>query len=258
MAPPRGSCASPVAQITGDHAEQHADDGFAQVVAPGQQVPGLRGQAQHPLPNRDVGKHLVHEVRGALGHPPPATARAEASPLTGKRNQSIQPAAAPEAGESPSEPPTPEERLEFLLDETRQALAVAQVSRLRPERLEVLAHDLIQHAPARIARRVLDRRQGHDANGGERRATERSGRFPRPSATADLRDGRFGVQRVRHGWQFERTEPGGTDAVPPRNLHPFFRLSKRFISGSRKGSPTCRNRQSMPSEKNRSRNAALR
>jgi hypothetical protein len=49
---------------------------------------------------------------------------------------------------------------------------------LRPERLEVIAHDLLQDAPARIARSVLDRRQGHGADGSGWRANERSGRFP--------------------------------------------------------------------------------
>ena len=40
-------------------------------------------------------------------------------------------------------------------------LAVAQVRRVRPERLEVLADILIQHAPPRSARRVLERRGKH-------------------------------------------------------------------------------------------------
>jgi hypothetical protein len=124
-------------------------------------------------------------VRGALGHPPPAAARAKASPLTGKRDQSIHAAATTsEPGESPGEPPTPEVRLELLFDEARQAF-VPQMDGLGPERLEMIAHDLVQHASTGIARRVLDRRQGHAIDSGRSRATRRSRRFPRPSTHAD-------------------------------------------------------------------------
>ena len=165
--------ASPVSQVAVHLAEQHPHDRFAQIVTPGQQVPDSWRQAQDPLSDGDIGEHVVHQVRGSLGHPPPAAARAEASPLAGKSPQSIQAAAAPESGESPGEPPTPEVRLELLFHETRQALAVAQVGRLGPERLEVLAHDLIQNAPAGRARRVLDRRQGHAIDRGRWRTTRR-------------------------------------------------------------------------------------
>ena len=74
----------------------------------------------------------------------------------------------------------------LLLHETRQALAVAQVGRLGPERLEVLAHDLIQNAPAGRARRprytvAEDSGLVIDALDGEPGVY--SARFLRPDAT---------------------------------------------------------------------------
>ena len=105
---------------------------------------------------------MVHQVRGPLGHPPTAATGAKPAPLARKRDQSIgAAAAAPEPGKSPSQPPAPEERLELLLDKARQALAVAQMDRLGPERLEVVAHHVVEHASTRVARDVLDRRSCH-------------------------------------------------------------------------------------------------
>ena len=39
-------------------------------------------------------KHIILEMRGALGHPPAAAARTDRPPLTGKRHEAIEPAPA--------------------------------------------------------------------------------------------------------------------------------------------------------------------
>ena len=105
---------------------------------------------------------MVHQVGSPLGHPPTAAAPAEASPLARKCDQSIRAAvAAPEPGESPGQPPAPEERLELFFDKARQALTIAEMDGLCPERLEVVAHHVEEHASTRVARDVLDRRSCH-------------------------------------------------------------------------------------------------
>jgi hypothetical protein len=125
-----------------------------------------------------------------------------------KSDQSIHATvAAPKPGEARGQPPAPDECLELLLDEAWQALAVAQMSGLRPERLEVFAHDLLQDAPGRIARRVLDGRQGHGVDGGGSRAKGRARRFRRRSSPDDTRDGSFCIWSVRRSRQFLRTDP---------------------------------------------------
>jgi len=198
---------SPLSQVAAHLAEQHAHHGPAQIVVPRQEVPDPVRYTQHPLTYRHVWEHVIHQMRGPLGHPAPAAARAETAPFAGKSNQAIHAAAvAPKPGEPPGQPPTPEERLKLLLDEARQAVAVAQMGGLRPERLEVIADDLMQDAPAGIAPHVLGGERGHDGDRGGWRAKGRSGRFVRPSAPDDKRDGRFCVRRVRRSWQFVRTE----------------------------------------------------
>ena len=51
--------------------------------------------------------------------------------------------------------------MKFPLDETMEALAVAQVGRLGAERLEVVAHELVEDSGGGLRRSVGRRRQGH-------------------------------------------------------------------------------------------------
>jgi len=64
------------------------------------------------------------------------------------------------------EPSAREERLELLLDKARHALADALVRRVDEERLQLLAHDTVQHVRRGIARVVVDRRKSHGAGRG--------------------------------------------------------------------------------------------
>ena len=69
---------------------------------------------------------MIDEVRGALGHPPPAAARTDRSGFAGKRNQPVGTTrAAPKAGKAPGEPATAQKVAKRLLDEPGDPLAVA-------------------------------------------------------------------------------------------------------------------------------------
>ena len=71
-----------------------SDDGAAQVVVPRQLVTQAVGQAQHPLPDWNIGKHVVHQMRGALGHSAATATRAKAAPFAREGYQTIEPAVA--------------------------------------------------------------------------------------------------------------------------------------------------------------------
>lgn len=115
-------------------------------------------QTQHPLAHRDDGEHVIDQVRRALRHPPPAAAGTDRSPLAGKRYQSVQPAAgAAKLGEAAREEPAAQKAPELRLDEPRQSVTIARAARLGPERLEVIACDLVQHALRGRLRRIVGR-----------------------------------------------------------------------------------------------------
>jgi hypothetical protein len=110
------------------------------------------------------------------GHVTPAPSASSRSRSSSPDPRPLLPApGAPEPRESPREPSTPQERRELLLDELRRPLPVAQPRRLRPERLVMVAHHLIQHRRGWVARGICARREGHaparsESRGGIRRA----------------------------------------------------------------------------------------
>ena len=115
---------------------------------------------------------VVHQC-GALGHGPSTTARISAA-FAREGDQTLGTArTAPEPGKPSCQPPTGQERVKLLLDKARHALAVAQERGLGQERPQVVAHDPMQHVRGGVARRVVDRRQGHRARLGRSRAGAR-------------------------------------------------------------------------------------
>ena len=123
------------------------------------------------MAHRDIGKDVVHPVGGPLGHPPAAATRTEGAALTGKGDQPIQPAVtAAEPREPAGEPATPKNAAKLGLDEPRQPVPVPEARGLCAERLEVVAHDLVQQTVRRRPRRVLWGGQGHAPRGGGHRA----------------------------------------------------------------------------------------
>ncbi len=68
---------------------------------------------------------------------------------------------AAEPGEPRPKGAAPQKLVKLPLDEAGQALPVAQVSRLRAERLEVVAHHLVENSGRGLPRLVGRRREGH-------------------------------------------------------------------------------------------------
>ena len=102
-------------------AEEHGDDGAAQVVVPRQLVPQAVRQTQHPLPHGHVGEHVIDQVGGALGHPAAAATRTQRAAFAGKRDQPVEAAvAAAKPREPAGEPATPQKVPKLLLDEAGQ------------------------------------------------------------------------------------------------------------------------------------------
>jgi hypothetical protein len=136
-------------------AEQHAGHCGAQVVAPIQGVADVRQQGEHPLSHGHLGPDVIDEVRRALGHATSATGRTEPATLEREGHEPLRAAArAAKAREPTGVPSTRQERVELIVDKTRQSLAIAELRRLGPEREVVVAHHLVQDRRGRVARRV--------------------------------------------------------------------------------------------------------
>ncbi len=149
----------PLAEHAEDRPHQPGGHGATQVVIPGQQIPQVVRQAEHPVAYGHVRQDVIDQVRRALGHTSSATARAEPTAFAGEGDQPVESTAgAVEPCETAGQPAAAEEVAKGLLDELRQALAVAQRRRLGAERLEVLTHNVVQHG---VARRplLIDRRR---------------------------------------------------------------------------------------------------
>jgi hypothetical protein len=156
-----------------------SDHRSTQIVIPCEQVPQAIREAQHPLPNRHVGQHVVDQVRRTFGHAAAAATRAKAASLARERQEAIVAARiAVKTGESCGQTPTREELAELALNESRETFTVPQRGRLRAKRLEVITNEMIEDALRRIARLVGASRLGHIQRAGGRHASrwfEKSG-----------------------------------------------------------------------------------
>ena len=116
-------------------------------MVPGQHVPKAVRQAQHPLTDGYTREDAIDEVGRALGHAPAPAARTHRPALARERHQVVQPTAgAVKPGEAAGEKPAPQKPAELFLDKPRQPVAIGHTGRLGPERLEVIAHHLVEHA----------------------------------------------------------------------------------------------------------------
>jgi hypothetical protein len=147
-APPgRALLARATAERSEHGAHEDARDGAAERVVPGEHVSQPVRQAQHPLPHRDHGEDVIHQVRSTLGHAPAAAARTHRAAFARERNQAVQPtSAAMEARESTGQKAAAQESVKLLFNEPRQPVSVVGAGCLDPKALEVVPHDLIQHA----------------------------------------------------------------------------------------------------------------
>ncbi len=102
---------------------------------------------------------MVDEERGSLGHAPPTTARAEAAPFAGERNEAIDAAlGAGKTHEAVSENAALEVAAQLTLDEARDH-ASGFVS-ARDKVLDLVADDLVKNALFGPARAILPTRGG--------------------------------------------------------------------------------------------------
>jgi hypothetical protein len=91
-------------------------------VIPRQEVPQPIGQREHPLAHRNERNHFVHQVRGALGHPPAPAARAEPPALAGERQQVLKcTTVAAHPGKAVGQHPAGQELAKLPRDELGQA-----------------------------------------------------------------------------------------------------------------------------------------
>ncbi len=187
----------PDPQVAEARSEPHGHDGAAPRVIPREAIAQPGRQAQHPLhptaqhtrgggpglPHGHVREHMVHQMRGPLGHAAPgATGTAPAS-CTGERHEPIEAAGLAANPRDPArQPAAAEEVAALLLDEPRQAFAIAHPSGLRTERVEVIADDAGEHTPGGTPRFIPRRRHRHAWAGGVRRANGALTRHGRLSA----------------------------------------------------------------------------
>ena len=121
-----------------------------------QQVAQLPRKRQHPLPNRNLGKYVVDQVRGRFCHPPPATRRAEAATFAGKWNQQVGAAAeAVDAAESRAEHPAGESAAQVPLYPGRQAPRRGVLLDPHHEGLQMIEQHLVQSAALRLSTTIL-------------------------------------------------------------------------------------------------------
>jgi hypothetical protein len=124
----------------------HAQHRAAQGVIPGQAVAQTIRQRQHPLAHWHPRQHLVDEGGRVLRHPPPPTARTEASAVAREGQEALEGAVgAPQPREAMGQHAAREELAEFLLDEARQAALVAAIRGFPEEGLQVLTNDGVEH-----------------------------------------------------------------------------------------------------------------
>jgi hypothetical protein len=125
---------------------------------PGKPIAKLEGKAQDPLSNWGTWKHMVDEMRRALGHPAAAAARAEAAAFTGERNQPIgATVGTAKAREPMREHAAANEALKLALHEQGGATLVLTSIELPKKGLKVLADDAMEHPMLRSATHVRSR-----------------------------------------------------------------------------------------------------
>jgi len=144
------------------HARIHAQHRAAQSVIPRHLVPEPIRYRQDPLSHRHPRQHRVHQMRGALRHPPaPATGTPRPS-FTRKRHQLLARAAlAPKPRHAALEHAARQELPELALHELRQARAVAGRRHRAQEDLQVLGDDLVEHGVLGVAGPVDRSLEGH-------------------------------------------------------------------------------------------------
>jgi len=147
-----------VPQKADDRPHAEARDGTTEIMVPRQTIAQTVRKGQDPLANGDRRKDVVHEVCGALRHPPSATTRTARAGFARERHQAVEATVpAPEASEAAGQTAAPQEFEKLPFDEPGQPFPIPQARGLRAEGLEVLANDLVQDGRRRRPWLVLPR-----------------------------------------------------------------------------------------------------
>jgi hypothetical protein len=183
------------AQAAEHRADEHSDDGAAQVVVPRQVVPHAVWQAEHPLTHGHIGEHVIEQVRGSLRHPAAAATGTHRAALARKGDQSVEAAVvAAKPREPAGESATLQKVPELLLDETGHAFPVAEAGGLDEKGLDVIVHDLVKRTLGGMPRFVARRGRGHSKPEGGRGASEEPDRV---GLNSSVRERRAAVSRAR-------------------------------------------------------------
>jgi hypothetical protein len=150
--------ARPIAQHANNAPDEHTGDRPAKIVVRRQPVPQPVRHTQDPMPNRDVRKHPIDQVRGALCHPAPPAAWAERTLHEKGTSRSNPQSPQMKARDAARQPAALDEIAERLLDKAGQALAVAQPGGVGSERFEVITDDAVQDGVT-VRPVLIDRRR---------------------------------------------------------------------------------------------------
>jgi hypothetical protein len=121
--PWQSACLRDPAEVAEDGSEHNGEDVLAEVIVPGEPEPERDGQGEHPLTNRDAGQDALAPPQRVLGHPSATAPGAEAPPLTGEADDSVESTAgAGGAGEASREVSAADQLPQFSEDEARQRL----------------------------------------------------------------------------------------------------------------------------------------
>jgi len=147
------------------HAHVHAEHRARECVIPRQQIAQPVRHAQHPLAHGHLRKHLVDQARGALGHAPAATARAEAPTLARERHQPLEHAVgAAQAREPVDQHAARQEVAELLLHECGQRGAACVTPGGLEEGFEMLVDHAVQHGVLGVAWPVVAGAERHSGD----------------------------------------------------------------------------------------------
>lgn len=153
---------SPLLQRPHDDSREDAGHRATERVIPRQSIPQTERHGQHPLPDRYIGQDPIDQVGGPFRHSAPAATRAEATPLARKGHEPVVAAAgASESGKPARQPAAAQDGPELRFDEPGQPRAVAEGCRVRPERLEVIAHRAIDDIVLWTTRLIVERGATH-------------------------------------------------------------------------------------------------
>lgn len=113
-----------------------------------------KGNRQHPLTDRHLGKNTIHQMRRRVGHPPPAARRTEPTTFAGIRHEPVQAAGiAVHPQKSPRQDAAIEEGAEFPFDEPGdQTVALTLPGQ---KGFDMAGHHAIEYALFRPALAVL-------------------------------------------------------------------------------------------------------